>query len=219
MKPRLLDLFGGAQGAGVGYARAGFSVTSVDIEPHDRHPEIYAFVVADAVDYAKNHAHEFDAIHASPPCPRYSRITPAASREKHPDLVPVMRELLIATGLPWVIENVPGAPLIDPVRLCGSSFALKVRRHRLFEANFPITQPACDHKSQGVAIGVYGQHPDAKVHRRPDGTSRGLRARSLEEGRRAMGIDWMAWPDLADAIPPAYTEHIGRELMAHLEAT
>src|SRR5690606_3203660 len=102
----------------------------------------------------------FDVIVASPPCPRYSTATPAATRDKHPDLVPPVRDALRAWGGPYVIENVPGAPLETPVRLCGSMFNLGVRRHRLFETNVPMLQPECDHRSQGATFGVYGDHHD-----------------------------------------------------------
>jgi DNA (cytosine-5)-methyltransferase 1 len=217
VKPRLLDLFSGAGGCSVGYARAGFDVVGVDIVDHPEYP--YFFIEMDALRALESiKLDRVDAIAASPPCPRYSVATPVANRDKHPDLVGPVREALIATGKPYVIENVPGAPLLDPATYCGSSFALRVRRHRLFESNAAIKAPACDHGSQGQALGVYGQHPDRPGGwRRPNGKSRGLKATSVEEAQKAMGIDWMSkWHDLADAIPPAYTEHIGRQLIEQL---
>ena len=213
---KILDLFCGAGGAGVGYRRAGFEVVGVDIEPHDDYP--FAMKVADAIDVLRGDLSSYDAIHASPPCPRYSTATPAANRDNHPDLVEPVRRHLAAWGGPYVIENVPGAPLDTPVLLCGSMFGLGVRRHRLFETNVPMMQPACHHELQPEVFGVYGAHADRPGGwLRPNGMSRGLKATSVEHAQEVMGIDWMTrWDDLADAIPPAYTEHIGRELMNHL---
>ena len=212
-RPRLLDLFCGAGGASVGYHRAGFDVVGVDIEPHPDYP--FPLLVADALEFVLDWADawNFDAIHASPPCQRFSTAT-GDNRDKWPDLIESTRQALDATGLPWVIENVPQAPLQDPIRLCGSSFGLAVRRHRHFESNVPLVGTECRH--QGTPVGVYGQHPDRREHLRPDGTRRGAKARSLAEGQAAMGIDWMTWPDLVESIPPAYTEHIGRQLLAAL---
>lgn len=221
-KPRLLDLFCGAGGAGMGYSQAGFDVIGVDIKPMPNNP--FRTYVADVSDphlwgdlirRGTFDGISIDAIHASPPCQRYSTAT--ADPERHPDLVPVIRDLLVQTGLPYVIENVPQAPLIDPAMLCGSSFDLGVRRHRVFETSFPTKRrPSCLHKAQGTPVGVYGDHPDTREFYRPDGTRRGAKATSLEQGRQAMGIDWMTWKELAEAIPPAYTRWIGAQLMTNL---
>jgi len=217
-RPRLLDLFAGAGGAGVGYHRAGFDVTGVDIETHPDYPfeliERDAMTVLADADFLD----QFDAIHASPPCPRYSAATPAHARDRHPDLVSPVREALIAWGGPYVIENVPGSPLRTPLVLCGSMFDLRVRRHRLFESNVPLTGPVCRHREQGQVVGVYGQHPDRPGGwKRPDGSSRGVKATSVADAGDAMGIDWMtAWSDIADAIPPSYTEFVGRQLLTHV---
>lgn len=213
MRPRLLDLFCGAGGAAMGYHRAGFDVIGVDINPQPNYP--FKFIQGDALDVANGGLPTFAAVHASPPCQRYSTMT--ADVDKHPDLVGPIRELLVASGLPYVIENVPQAPLVGPVTLCGSAFGLRVRRHRAFESNAALIGTECYHAEQGRPVGVYGQHPDRRQHFRPDGTQRGTKATTLGHGRRAMGIDWMTWPELAESIPPAYTEYIGRQLLDAME--
>ena len=237
MRPRLLDLFCGAGGCSVGYHRAGFDVVGVDIEPHPDYPFEFHQLDATALrpDLWHGCFHEatlhgrsdvclgrFDAIAASPPCPRYSTITPETSRHTHPDLIPVMRDLLASWGLPYVIENVEGARGVmdHPIKICGSWFDLGVRRHRYFESNVPnLLGTHCLHQRQGRPVGVYGDHPqDDSDYRRPDGTRRGQKARTIAEAQTALGIDWMTtWDDLTDAIPPAYTEHIGRQLIEHIE--
>lgn len=214
--PLLLDLFCGAGGAGEGYRRAGFDILGIDIEYHNDYPGEHR-----AIDWERGLAlwgGDADVIRASPPCQHYSTATPAHARDKHPDLIGPVRAALEALGKPYVIENVPTSPLRDPVRYCGSSFGLRVRRHRLFESNIPLTAPACAHKAQGPVVGVYGQHPDRPGGwKRPNGTSRGVKATSAEDAGRAMGIDHITtWPDLVDSIPPAYTHHIGQQLMAHI---
>lgn len=216
---RILDLFCGAGGCSVGYARAGFEVTGVDIEPQGRYP-FMTLIQDDALAVLTDVAFisEFDAIHASPPCQRYS-VTAARwdSRESHPDLVPEVRELLAATGKPYVIENVVGSPLIDPVVLCGSMFNLGLdgrilKRHRLFESNVPLIAlpDACKGKP---AVGVYGTG-GAWTRTAPGGG--GVKA-SGAQAAKALGIDWTDYqPVLAQAIPPAYTEYIGGQLMTAL---
>ena len=143
----------------------------------------------------------------------------AAGRVSTPwwDGVGPVRDALKAWGGTYVIENVPGAPLENPATYCGSSFGLRVRRHRLFESNAHLMTPPCAHNGQ-QAVGVYGAHADRPGGwKRPDGSSRGVKATSVADAQDAMGIDWMSsWSDLADAIPPAYTAHIGLQLMAHI---
>jgi DNA (cytosine-5)-methyltransferase 1 len=216
--PLLLDTFCGAGGAGAGYHRAGFDVIGIDKEPHADYP--FPMIVGDAMEYLADAEFlaQFDVIHASPPCPRYSTATPAEARDRHPDLVGPVREALKVWGGTYVIENVPGAPLDHPVLLCGSAFGLRVRRHRLFESNAFLMSPGCYHGTR-TPVGVYGQHADRKQHFRPGtGTSRAVKATSVADAQDAMGIDWMTrWEDLADAIPPAMTEFLGSQLVALLE--
>jgi len=213
---RLLDLYCGAGGAGMGYHRAGFTeIVGVDIDPQPHYP--FTFVQDDAIAYTIEHGREFDAVHASPPCQRYCVMTKHTSAAKRkagtrtapdcPDLVAPTRRWISALNIPFVIENVPGSPLSDPILLCGSHFGLGVRRHRLFELHgFQLLQPACEHNLQGRVIGVYG-HAGGSSKR--DGLSFG----GVDTWREAMGIDWMTGKELAESIPPAYTEHIGKHLM------
>jgi DNA (cytosine-5)-methyltransferase 1 len=195
----------------VGYHRAGFDVVGVDIVPQPNYP--FPMVEWDALEWLRYEGpDEFDAIHASPPCQRYIR-SGNVDRNKHPDLLGPTRELLEQSGRPWVIENVPGAPMRADLLLCGSMFGLKVRRHRWFEVGGWSLDPwppfTCDH-SQPVA-GVYG-HPHGA-----GGAARGMLPGTLESWSDAMGIDWMTAPELANAIPPAYTEWIGTQLLAAIE--
>ena len=208
--PRLLDLFCGAGGAAVGYSRAGFTeIVGVDNRPQKRYP--FTFVLGDALEYVRDHGHEFDAIHASPPCQAYIRSGMVAKDGRHPDLLAPTRAALEATGSPWVIENVPGAPMRPDIVLCGSMFGLGVRRHRWFEGGPPL-QPftlSCNHNWR--ITGVYG-HPHGRGGAWRNG-KRPMLPRDRETWTRAMGIDWMEPRELAAAIPPAYTEFIGRQLL------
>ncbi len=212
IKPRLLDLFCGAGGAGMGYHRAGFEVVGVDFNPQKNYP--FEFHQADALEYLEAHGHEFDAIHASPPCQAYS-VTKSLHKNDHPELVPQVRALLIATGKPFVIENVVGAPLLNPLILCGSMFPeLRVYRHRLFECNPAIWFPpaACNHSfSMPPSKGTYHT-----LDKQEYITCVGHNFQA-EAGRIAMGTDWMTRDEIAQAIPPAYTEYIGRKLMDHIQ--
>jgi DNA (cytosine-5)-methyltransferase 1 len=222
----LLDLFCGAGGAAMGYSRAGFDVVGVDINPQPRYP--FEFWQADAITVLEAGTnrwfpgYNFQVIHASPPCQAY---TPQGSKDgRHPHLIEPIRELLLASGLPYVIENVPLAPLRNAFTLCGSTFGLGVRRHRKFEVNWPILAPGCDtHKGQdirsyvGRGHGPYGPGglaltSKAKVAAGRKSIFRG----TVEQGLADMGIDWMTFDELCEAIPPAYTEFIGRQLMDYL---
>lgn len=220
-KPRLLDLFCGAGGCARGYQMAGFDVVGVDITPQPRYCGD-AFVQADALSYVSQHGHEFDAIHASPPCQAYS-ITRALSSRTHPEMVPQTREALQETDKPWVIENVPGSPLINPLMLCGTMFGLDVIRHRLFECSHPIYFPPamCAHAGKTGntrrmrAMGITRCPSQKDGYRFVSVAGKGY---LIEEGRAAMGIDWMVQKELSQAIPPAYTAYIGRHLMEVLHA-
>jgi DNA (cytosine-5)-methyltransferase 1 len=215
-KPRLLDLFCCAGGAGVGYSQAGFEVVGVDIKSQRNYP--LPFIQADALTLDPKFIALFDAIHASPPCQSYSDL---AKRNRNADdwprLIEPVRDMLIRSGLPYVIENVDGAPLLDAVVLCGTMFPeLRVLRHRLFEANFEIAPPP--HK----------KHP--KVHtfdRRKSHFGKtdewkdfvqvtGGGNCTLAAAREAMGIDWMTKNEINEAIPPVYTRFVGRELLRYL---
>ena len=174
----------------------------------------FAFHQADALTYLAEHGREYDAIHASPPCQAYTtmnRFGKGSGRE-HPALSGATRYRLRVVGKPWIIENVVGAPLIRPVRLCGSSFGLGVRRHRLFESSIPLVGSSCQHRDSPRPIAVYGDHPQGALDR----SYRINRATSLSAGQQAMGIDWMEWGELTQAIPPAYTRFVGEQLHAWL---
>jgi DNA (cytosine-5)-methyltransferase 1 len=206
---KLLDLFCGAGGASAGYAAVGFEVHGVDLKHGKRYP--YTYVRADVLDVLrdKNYLDQFDVIHASPPCQTHSitqhlRNAQGKTTSKL-DLIPETRAALIESGKPYIIENVPGSPLINPIQLCGSSFGLKVRRHRLFESNMALIGSLCNHKLQGRPIGVYGSLNDEI----PKG---GKTATTIDEARNAMGISWAIWTELVEAIPPAYTKYLGGQL-------
>jgi len=228
-RPRLLDLFCGAGGAGMGYHRAGFDVVGVDIKPQPRYP--FAFHQGDALAFCREHGHEFDAIHASPPCQAHSSMKTMHNAREHVDLVPDTRALLNALGKPYIIENVPGAPLPGAIILCGTMFGLgyedaELRRHRLFESNLLLMAPStCMHGRRGSVVGVYGGHLRNRRRRTIGVYGEGVRdsVRKIDKGvadfdvtagREAMGIDWMTLAELCQSIPPAYTEWLGRQLIA-----
>ncbi|MDD5475476.1 MAG: hypothetical protein PHU03_03055 [Syntrophales bacterium] len=223
-KPRLLDLYCKAGGGAKGYHRAGFEVYGIDYKPQPHYP--FSFIQMDALEALDRllrgegltfsngstlYLVDFSAYHASPPCQRHSQMTKKWGRQReHPDLISPTRKRLVATGKTYVIENVEGAPLENPVMLCGTMFGLHsgeywLRRHRIFESNINLFAPAtCCH--QGKALPVYGH---------AGGTSKrdGLTFPGTDAWREGMGIDWMVGNELAEAIPPAFTEHIGKYLM------
>ncbi len=216
MTPRLLDLYSGCGGAGMGYARAGFEVVGVDLAPMPRYP--FEFHQGDALEYVAEHGHEFDAIHASPPCQASSALTKGTNRgRRYPQLIPATRAALAATGLPYVIENVQGADIRRDAMLCGEMFGLGVIRHRLFEvAGFTVEAPAhVPHRGRvaGMRHGQWFTGPYFAVY--GDGGGKG----TVAQWREAMGIDW-TWDRkaIAQAIPPAFTACLGAQLLAALNA-
>lgn len=220
MKPRLLDLFCGAGGAAVGYSRAGFEVVGVDHVFQKRYP--FEFIQADALEFLGSvKPGEFDLIHASPPCQAFSCATPMHARKMHGNLIPPVRSELNRIGLPWVIENVIGAPMLHPVLLCGTMFNLLVLRHRFFDCSeLLLAPPHTGHGStrigrNGFCTVAGGGNFGLRY------TEGGVRIRTGPEGgvacwRIAMGIDWMSRDELAQAIPPAYTEWIGSQMLSRL---
>jgi DNA (cytosine-5)-methyltransferase 1 len=210
-KPMLLDLFCGAGGASVGYHRAGFDVVGVDNRPQPHYP--FEFHQADATEYPLD---GFDAIHASPPCQLFSVATHGDSErgEKYGDLLSPTRVRLRAQSRPWVIENVPGAPMRPDFKLCGCLFGLPMlRRERWFETSwygFALRSP-CNHPEPSLSVTGHGV-----------GVGNGQRGRiaailgrnpGIADAKAAMGIDWMNRDELSQAIPPAYTEYIGHQLI------
>jgi hypothetical protein len=191
-RPRLLDLFSGAGGAATGYYRAGFDVVGVDINPQPRYP--FEFHQADALTFPLE---GFDAIHASPPCQRYARVTRWRGKaESHPDLLEPVLELLLDSGLPWIVENVPEAIPCPDVVLCGSQFGLLVRRHRHFLTSDPVFEllPPCNHHAGLLPFEHKGERAYAD----------------------ALGCHWMTSHEAREAIPPAFTAYLGRQLIAAL---
>ena len=190
-RPRLLDLFCGAGGAAMGYHRASFDVIGVDINPQPHYP--FPFIQGDALEYVREHGKEYDAIHASPPCQHYAAVTEwRGNTDDHPDLIPMTQALLEQTGKPYVIENVARAPLHGAFRLCGTLFNLNIRRHRYFECpslDYQLVEP-CRHNGEMAFMHKY--------------------ERAYAD---AMGCDWMTTHEAREAIPPAYTEWIGKQLM------
>jgi DNA (cytosine-5)-methyltransferase 1 len=210
-RPRLVDLFSCAGGGAVGYHRAGFEVVGVDKDPQPNYP--FEFVQADALEVLadRDFMAQFDAGHGSPPCQDHIR---GGLQDVHGTgwMLAESRRGLEASGLPWVIENVPGAPMRADYQLCGSQFGLPVRRHRWFETSWHgfSLMPPCDHSRP--VVGVYG-HAHGQTGAWP-----GMLPGTLESWSAAMGIDWMTADELGQAIPPAYTVLIGRELHSHLIA-
>lgn len=224
-RPRLLDLFSGAGGAAMGYHRAGFEVVGVDIASQPDYP--FEFHQADALAFLAQHGHEFEAIHASPPCQSYS--TGVSSRSSQwvptlgkdePALIAPTHALLVELGRPWVIENVMGARpqmptgLAGPFILCGSMFSRPIPRHRVFSSSVwvPVPEhPDCAGLAKRTAAELGWEYRDMSV------TGKGRRAGTAGRWSHLLGIDWkVSQHQLAEAIPPAYTEYIGKQLLDHI---
>lgn len=198
----------------MGYSRAGFDVTGVDIKPMPRYP--FPFIQADALEYLEQHGHEYDVIHASPPCQAYSSATPR--EHSHPDLYAPTRDLLVASGLPYIIENVIGAPYTHGIYLCGSMFGLTVdgewiQRHRNFETSWFMFQPSCAHPTGQRAVTVTTKSFVSQTRTIGKHSRQGTFALS----QQLMGIDWTSRNELGLAIPPAYTEFIGSLLLSQMK--
>jgi DNA (cytosine-5)-methyltransferase 1 len=204
----------------MGYAKAGFEVVGVDIDPQPRYP--FRFIQTDALTLDAEFLAGFDAIHASPPCQFATLLRHAPGGKVHPNLIPATRDLLERTGLPFIIENVEPARghLRAPLLLCGSMFGLgaqghEMRRHRLFESNVPLVAPGpCKH-GDGPVVGIYGGHA-----RRRSAKHGGRGTKDAWEGGhrgaavQAMGMEWATLGGMSEAIPPAYTEFLGKQLLA-----
>jgi len=216
MTPRLLDLYSGCGGAAVGYHRAGFEVVGVDVAPMPRYP--FEFHQGDVLEFLAEHGHEFDAIHASPPCQASSTLTKGTNQGRiYPQLIPATRELLDASGKPYLIENVQGADIRCDAMLCGEMFGLGVIRHRLFEvAGFTVEAPAHVPHRGRVAGMRHGQWFEGRYFAvYGDGGGKG----TVAQWQQAMGIDWTdVRTEIAQAIPPAFTEHLGAQSLTALNA-
>jgi len=226
---RILDLFCCEGGAALGYHSAGFEVVGVDLNPRFRKRYPFEFRSGDALEFVRNYGDEFDAIHASPPCQAYS-ITKHSHHKKHPQLIEPTRKALQDSGKPYIIENVVGAPLVDPVLLCWGMFfeagsvldddgtPLRMERHRLFETNWGLHQP--DHPAHDRSVWVGGSY---------GGTSRSkYEAKHIRKGgyvpskavqEKLLGVHHMTLHGLHQSVPPAYTQFVGGELVKHLERT
>lgn len=214
-QPRLLDLFCGAGGAALGYMRAGFEVVGVDNDPKVGALYPGTFILADAMTYPLD---GFNAVHASPPCHAHCALN-SINRIDYGTgwMLAATRDRLIESGIPWVVENVPTARMSNPLRLCGTEFGLRtewpphgtvwLRRHRLFDSSQLLFGAGGCHCAGRKVLGVYGGGPGGKRVR-----FKGPGAAQAQ--RELMGIDWMPREQLDEAIPPVYTEHIGRQLLA-----
>ena len=226
-RPRLLDLFCCEGGAAMGYHRAGFDVVGVDIVNRRRYP--FEFHQGDATTWPLD---GFDAIHASPPCQAFS-VTKHTHDKHYVDLLTPMLARLRDVRVPWVVENVPGAPMPNAMELCGAAMGctavdidgvpLVLRRHRMFASNVALLIPPCacaTYRRRGVRVGgVYGGGPEnRRIANRNLGTFRGGYTPTRDVCAELIGAPWMTKAGLGQAVPPAYTEHIGAQLLDHLRA-
>lgn len=202
---RALDLYCKAGGSSAGLARAGFDVTGVDHEPQPRYP--FRFVLADALEYVAAHGHEYDLIAASPPCQAHTSLQGRWGRA-YPDLIAATRAALRATGRPYLLENVVGAPLLDPIMLCGSMFGLRVIRHRLFECSPAVYFPPATCSHPRGAVGRQGHRGAGRTWITVTG-----HFSDVPLARRVMELPWMTQAELAQAIPPAYTQWLASKII------
>lgn len=208
-KKKLLDLYCCGGGAGYGYEMAGFEVTGVDIQKQPKHRGL--FIQSDAITYLLENYEKYDVIHASPPCQEYSMSSKQfrLKGKKYSDLIHVTREALLTTGKPYIIENVPGSPLINPITLCGSMFGMETYRHRLFESNLPIYSP----------IHPEHTHKNAKMGRaaKPGEFIQYVGHFSgVKKVQEMTGLFWLGQYELAQSIPPQYTEYLGKQILEYL---
>lgn len=209
-KFRLLDLYCCAGGASLGYEQSGFDVVGVDIDPQPKYRG--EFIQSDAIEYLKSNWQYYDAVHASPPCQKYSKSSMQfrIAGKEYPDLIKPTRDAILETGLPYVIENVPDSPLINPIVLCGSMFNLRTYRHRLFESNFKIQAPC---HPEHIA-------PNAKMGRRlkeNEFVQYVGHFSGVKMVQEMTGLHWLGQYELAQSIPPQYTKFIGDQLLLYLQ--
>ena len=224
-RPKALDLFCCAGGAAMGLHRAGYDVTGVDVRPQPRYP--FRFIQGDAL---AQDLSGYDFVWASPPCQAHTSMKTMHNAKEHADLIPATRAKLEAWGGPWIMENVVGAPLRNPVLLCGTMFGLgcedaELRRHRIFESNVALMTLECRHGQRAATMGVYGGHLRNRKRARTIGVygegvrdsvrkmDKGVEDFDVTQGREAMGIEWMTLAELCQAIPPAYSEFLARQTL------
>lgn len=205
---KLLDLYCCQGGAGFGFEQAGFNVTGVDLYPQPKHKG--KFIQADAIEYLLKYGHEYDYIHASPPCQEYSQSSMQfrIAGKSYPDLISATRAALIEIGKPYNIENVPGSPLLNPVILCGAMFGLPTYRHRHFETNWGLKQPEHpEHLAKNTKMGrapKFGEFIQYMGH-----------FSGVQYVRDFTGLQWMDQYGLAQSIPPQYSKYIGEQFLKH----
>jgi hypothetical protein len=206
-----LDLYCGGGGASFGYELAGFEVTGVDIKKQPNY--VGDFICDDAIEYLLECGHLYDCVHASPPCQNYSKMCSGyrARGKEYPDLIDPTRQALIEVGLPYVMENVPDAPLHDPILLCGTMFNIRTYRHRLFECNFPISQP--HHPEHIAKCNRPGRRPKDDEFIEYVGHFPGI-----DIVKDFTKLHWLTTQQLAQSIPPQYTRYIGRKLKDYLNS-